>query len=186
MKFIIIFGPQAVWKMTVWYELEKITEIPLCHNHATIEPIIPIFGFKTPQFTILVQEFRKRIFEEVAKSELKGLIFTYLWAFDLASEHEYIESISQIFKKEWGEIYFVELEADLNTRLIRNKGPFRLEKKPTKRNKEKSEHNLLSDYKNHRLNSLPWEITYKNYIRINNTELSPEKVAEIIQKEFSL
>ncbi|GAE48204.1 hypothetical protein JCM21738_5289 [Mesobacillus boroniphilus JCM 21738] len=37
MKFVLIFGPQAVGKMTVGHELEKITELKLFHNHMTIE-----------------------------------------------------------------------------------------------------------------------------------------------------
>jgi shikimate kinase len=32
MKFIIIFGPQAVGKMTVGHELEKTTKLKLFHN----------------------------------------------------------------------------------------------------------------------------------------------------------
>lgn len=33
MKFILITGPQAVGKMTVGQELEKITNLKLFHNH---------------------------------------------------------------------------------------------------------------------------------------------------------
>lgn len=35
MKFILLFGPQAVGKMTIGHELEKITELKLFHNHMT-------------------------------------------------------------------------------------------------------------------------------------------------------
>lgn len=37
MKLVIIFGPQAVGKMTVGQELEKLTGLKLFHNHMTIE-----------------------------------------------------------------------------------------------------------------------------------------------------
>lgn len=37
MKFIMIFGPQAVGKMTVGHELGKITNLRLFHNHVTLE-----------------------------------------------------------------------------------------------------------------------------------------------------
>jgi shikimate kinase len=33
MKFVLIFGPQAVGKMTVGQELAKITGLKLFHNH---------------------------------------------------------------------------------------------------------------------------------------------------------
>lgn len=37
MKFVLIFGPQAVGKMTVGHEIEKITDLKLFHNHMTID-----------------------------------------------------------------------------------------------------------------------------------------------------
>jgi shikimate kinase len=44
MKLIIIFGPQAVGKMTVGQELGKITNLKLFHNHMTIELVSPFFS----------------------------------------------------------------------------------------------------------------------------------------------
>jgi shikimate kinase len=41
MKFVLIFGPQAVGKMTVGQELAKITGLKLFHNHMTIERVPP-------------------------------------------------------------------------------------------------------------------------------------------------
>ena len=43
MKFVIIFGPLAVGKMTVGQELEKITGLELFHNNMTIELVLPFF-----------------------------------------------------------------------------------------------------------------------------------------------
>ena len=43
MKFVILFGPLAVGKMTVGQELEKITGLKLFHNHMTIELVLPFF-----------------------------------------------------------------------------------------------------------------------------------------------
>lgn len=37
MSLVIIFGPQAVGKMTVGHALEDITDLKLFHNHMTIE-----------------------------------------------------------------------------------------------------------------------------------------------------
>ena len=81
MKLILIFGPQAVGKMTVGHELEKMTELKLFHNHMTIELLHPLFGFGTETWR-LSDLFRKEIFEAVSKSDLYGLVFTYVWAFD--------------------------------------------------------------------------------------------------------
>jgi len=35
MKFVLIFGPQAVGKMTVGQELANLTKLKLFHNHMT-------------------------------------------------------------------------------------------------------------------------------------------------------
>ncbi|MCJ8013252.1 AAA family ATPase [Paenibacillus sp. KQZ6P-2] len=186
MKFIILFGPQAVGKMTVGQELEKITDLKLFHNHMTIELVTPFFSYGSPAGNRLVHLFRQEIFEEVAKSDLAGLIFTFVWAFDLQSDWDYVEEISRIFESQGGTVYYVELEADMDERLERNKSPHRLSHKPTKRNLEFSERNLRKTMENHRLNSMEGEIKNSHYLRINNTRLSPEDVAQMIKDKFGL
>ena len=113
MKFVVIFGPPAVGKMTVGYELAKLTGFRLFHNHMTIELVLNFFDYEQPQFHALVAEFRKRIFEEVAASDLTGLIFAFVWALELESERAYIERICRIFREKGADVYFVELEAEL-------------------------------------------------------------------------
>lgn len=186
MKLILIFGPQAVGKMTVGQELAKITDLKLFHNHMTIELVTPIFDYGTKEGQRLVSLFRREIFEAVAKSDLEGLIFTYVWAFDHPSDWEYINNVCQIFESKGGKVYFVELEANLNERIERNKSPHRLKHKPTKRNIEWSENNLKKSMEKYRLNSLEGEITKQEYIRINNTNKSPEEVAKVIKEKFQL
>lgn len=186
MKFVIIFGPQAVGKMTVGHELEKITDLKLFHNHMTIEMVTPFFNYGTDEGKRLVKLFREEIFKAVAASDLPGIIFTYLWAFDSKGDWDYISTISSIFEKKGGEVCLVELEADLDERLLRNRTEHRLQHKPTKRNIERSEQDLLSSVEKHRLNSRDGEITSTNYIRINNTNLSPVEVASLIKDRFSL
>ena len=155
MKFITIIGPQAVGKMTVGQELAKITELKLFHNHMTIELVSNFFSYGSEQGKRLVHSFRNQIFEEVAKSDLEGLIFTYVWAFNMKEDEEYYNNIKEIFRKQGAEIYLVELEADLEERVRRNETENRLLNKPTKRNIEWSKKNLLSDVEKYRLNSLP-------------------------------
>jgi len=186
MKLIIIFGPQAVGKMTVGQRLAEMTNLKLFHNHMTIDLVSNFFDYGSSAGKRLVGLFRQEIFEEVAKSELEGLIFTYVWGFDLAGDWEYVRHISSIFEKENGTVYLVELEAELDERIERNKSDNRLLHKPTKRNIARSEHNLLETMKQHRLNSNPNEIQSDHYIRINNTNLSPIEVATIIRNTFDL
>lgn len=185
MKFILIFGPQAVGKMTVGQELAKATDIKLFHNHMTIELLEPLFGF-SPEMWELSTLFRTEIFKTVAESELKGLIFTYVWAFDMKEDWDFVEQVSEIFEAKGATVYFVELEAELKERLERNKSPHRLQHKPTKRNIEWSEYELKETMKKHRLNSNPGEIKHENYIKINNTDLDAKEVVEIITEKFKL
>ena len=46
-KFVLIFGPQAVGKMTVGQELAKMTDLKLFHNHMTIDLLEPLYGFSS-------------------------------------------------------------------------------------------------------------------------------------------
>lgn len=186
MKLIIVFGPHAVGKMTVGQELSKITNLKLFHNHMTIDIVSDLFENIPKERNRLINLFRKEIFEAFSNSEEYGMIFTYMWAFDRQEDWDYISFVEEIFTSKGAEVYYVELDADYDIRIERNKTENRLLNKPTKRNLEKSEtlfRNLEMEY---RLNSYESEITKTNYIKINNTDLLPEKVASIIKNKFSL
>ncbi|PGM52678.1 AAA family ATPase [Bacillus sp. AFS053548] len=186
MKFVLVFGPQAVGKMTVGQELEKITDLKLFHNHMTIDLVSKFFDYGTKEGSRLVNLFRNEIFEEVSKSNLYGIIFTYVWALDHKSDWEYVENVCTIFESKGATTYFVELEAELDERLARNKTPHRLEHKPTKRDIEWSENNLMKTMEKFRLNSIEGEIQKENYLKINNTNMSAEEVAILIKEGFAL
>lgn len=186
MKFIIIFGPQAVGKMTVGHELEKITNLKLFHNHMTIELVSKFFSYNTKVAKKLVFLFREEIFKAVAESDLEGLIFTYLWNFDGKADWDYVENVVRIFKNKGAEIYYVELEADFEERIKRNKTEHRLEHKPSKRDIVWSENDVKKSNLEHRTNSEEGEIKEENYIRINNTDIDPTTVAQKIKTAFSL
>ena len=186
MKFIIITGPQAVGKMTVGQELVKITNLKLLHNHMTIEVLTKIFDYSRDSFRKLNEEFRIKIFEEFAKSDEEGIIFTTTWDFDDEEEWDRIYKYIQIFKVNNAEIYIVELETNLEERLKRNKMENRLLNKPSKRNLEWSEKDLLKSVEKYRFNSKENEIKEKNYLRIDNTNLNANVVAEMIKNRFKL
>lgn len=186
MKFVLVFGPQAVGKMTVGQELAKITDLKLFHNHMTIDLVSHFFDYGTKEGKRLVHLFRREIFEEVSKSDLYGMIFTYVWAFDMQEDWDYVNEVSRLFESRRGTVYFVELEADVEERLERNKSSNRLEHKPSKRDIEWSEGDLKKSMETYRLNSLEGEIKYSNYIKISNTNLSAQEVAKIIKGKFLL
>ncbi|MHA2339809.1 MAG: shikimate kinase [Candidatus Hodarchaeales archaeon] len=178
MVLILIIGPPAVGKMAVGLELGKLMGYKLLMNHDTIELILKFFKYGSEKFRKLDGLFRSSILEEVASSDLKGLIYTYVTAMNLESEKKYLEKVSNIFIRNERAVYFIELEADLSERLRRNKSKSRIEAKPSKRDLEASERRLLETEKKYIMNSneeYPFFFT-KNYIKINNNNLTPNEV----------
>ena len=101
MKLIIIFGAGAVGKMTVGQELAKITDLRLYHGHMCIEMVIEIFGRRVSKVDARIREI---IFEEFAKSDLYGLIFTFMWSLDQQSSWDNIGHLVDVFRREGAEI----------------------------------------------------------------------------------
>lgn len=179
MKLVLIIGSGAVGKMTVGQELMKITDLRLFHNHMMIEPVIEIFNSFNGG---VIARLREVIFEEFLKTDNAGMIFTYMWAFDMPSDREYVMQVASRFD----EVYCVELVADQSVRLERNKTENRLRNKSSKRDIATSDQRLMREDANHRLVSMPGEIPFENYIRIDNTRLSPDAVVRMIKEKFSL
>ncbi|RVU85956.1 hypothetical protein EOL70_00450 [Leucothrix sargassi] len=187
MHFIILFGPPAVGKMTVGLEIEKQTGIKLFHNHMTIEPVLKIFDFGTPAFRRLVDSFRFQIFEEAAKSDLPGLMFTFVWNLEDKKDRDFVMEACAPFHEAGAKISIVELSANLEKRLVRNKLADRLEAKPSKRNLAFSEKNLLDYHHNHQLNTNgdDLDIPY-NHISVDSSDLSAKETAEVIIEKLEL
>ncbi len=183
MKLVMIIGNAAVGKMTVGQALAGITDLRLFHNHMTIEPVIEIMGRFDGYVT---RRLRQVYFEEFAKSDNYGMIFTFMWAFDLQSDWDYHDWVRSIFAPYGTEFYYVELVTDRETRLQRNQTENRLQHKPSKRDLESSNARLLQDDGRYRLESLPGELPFENYIKIDNTRLPPEAVAAMIKERFAL
>jgi hypothetical protein len=183
---VFIVGPPAVGKMTVGHELALRTGLKLFHNHHTIDLALRFFPFGSPPFQRLVGEFRRRIFEEVAASDLPGMIFTYVWAFDVAADEATVEEYSQIFRAHGAKVVYVELEATQEERLRRNETEFRLAEKPFKRDLTASREQLLELDGKYQLNSRGRFVGRKDYLRIDNTALPPVAVAERIIEVFGL
>lgn len=181
MKLLILIGNSSVGKMTVGQELAKITHFRLFHNHMMIEPVLEIFGSFRGD---VIQKLRTVIFEEFSKSDQYGLIFTFMWAFDMPSDWDYLESVKAIFGLPEEDVYYVELIAPQAVRLARNHTENRLKHKVSKRDVDASDARLIRDDENHRCESLPGEIPFPNYLRIDNSHISPEEAARIIKDHF--
>lgn len=188
MKLVIIFGPHAVGKMTVGEELAKKTGLKLFHNHMSIEGICDIFENIPAERRRLTNLIREEVFKAFAPTDEYGMIFTFMWAFDAKEDWQYLEHVEEIFRSAnpGTEFYYVELEADKDERLLRNRTENRLRNKPSKRNLEKSEERFLKLEAQYRLNSHPGEVQKEHYMRLNNTDLPADEAAERIRQTFGL
>lgn len=181
MKLVLLVGDGAVGKMTVGQELAKITGLRLFHNHISIEPVLEVFGEINKE---VIHDFRESVFRNFAKSDKYGLIFTYIWDFECETDWKEVEHLEEIFKD--AEIYCIELIAPLEVRLQRNVTENRLKHKASKRDIEASNRRVIKCTNEHRVVSREGEIPFKNYLRIDNTNLSPEVVAKMIKEKFDL
>jgi len=183
MKLVIIFGAGAVGKMTVGQELMKITDLRLYHNHMDIELVIEILGCRN---NAAITRIRHVIFDEFVKTDLYGMIYTFMWALDVQSDWAYLDQFVDVFRRSGTEIYYVELVASQEIRLERNGTENRLHHKASKRDIEVSNARLLFEDANYRLFSDDGEIPFENYMKIDNSNLEPDVVAQMIKDNFSL
>jgi hypothetical protein len=182
---VFILGPPAVGKMTVGRGLSGITGLPLFHNHLSIEAVLPVFPFGTEAFHRLVIRFREHMLTEVVQSDLPGLIFTYVWAFDDPGDLEYVKRLKSIFESRDGRVVFAELRAGLEIRLARNESRDRLAAKASKRDVAKSRQRLLDAEARYRMTS-DGAFPFPDHLVVDTSESSPRAAARRIARYFQL
>ena len=181
---VVIIGPQAVGKMTIGEKLKEKIGYTLMTNHDSIEIALRIFSSNKDAKLKLKSKIREDVFNICLENNI-SIIFTFVVDFNTNDDILYLNELKNKFEKTGGHFYLIELEADLQTRLERNKTPHRLECKPSKKNIEWSEKELIESMNIYRMNSIKDEIKFENYIKINNTNLSPNAVCDIIINKFN-
>ena len=181
---VVIIGPQAVGKMTIGEKLKEKIGYTLMTNHDSIEIAIKIFSSNKDAKLKLKSKIREDVFNICLENNI-SIIFTFVVDFNTNDDILYLNELKNKFEKTGGHFYLIELEADLQTRLDRNKTPHRLECKPSKKNIEWSDKELIDSMNIYRMNSIKDEIKFENYIKINNTNLSPNAVCDIIINKFN-
>ena len=130
-NLIIVSGPQAVGKMTVAESLRDKIGYSLMVNHDSIEVSDKIFERGSDAQKELNKLIRANAFQTAIKYDV-DMIFTFVTAYDIEEDIKYLNGLRTMFEATGGNFYFVELSADLQTRLERNVTPHRLESKFTK------------------------------------------------------
>ena len=183
---LFVVGPPAVGKMSVGQAIAERTGLRLFHNHISIELALRYFDFGTPAFHRIDGAIRRLVIGEVAASDLPGLVFTYVWAFNLPEDQAVVEEYARPFRERGARVLFVELEAPQAEWLKRTAGASRLAAKPSRRDLDAVRRDLLDDDARYQLNSGGKFDQRPDYLRINNTHLTPGEVAERVIEHFAL
>jgi hypothetical protein len=184
-ELVLVIGPPAVGKMTVGRAICAASDFRLFHNHHTIEPLLEIFGFGTPPFRVLDKEFRGRVVEEAAVHGVR-LVFTFVWDLENEKSADYVRWLVAPYVDAGLRVSFVELYADLDTRLGRNGTEQRLAHKPSKRDRAWSDANVR-ELEASTMNTDPADpqpgdavIAGFPHLRVDNTDLAPDEVAATV------
>jgi hypothetical protein len=182
-ELLVLFGPPAVGKMTVGRAVCAASDFRLFHNHHTIEPLHEVFGQQSPAFRTLNAEFRRRVIEEAAANDVR-LVFTTVWNLAGEGDADYFRGLVARYTDRGLPVRFVELYADLDTRLSRNNGRDRLAAKPSKRDLAASEAHVREREAAFTMNTspgatLPGDRVLADFphLRLDTTDLSPADAA---------
>ena len=105
MYVVFIYGPPASGKYTIASELNRLTGLPLFHNHLTVDLVSSLFGFGSNAFVRLREQIWLSSFEEAAK-ENRSFIFTF--APESTVSLQFIDRAESAINQAGGQIYYVE------------------------------------------------------------------------------
>jgi hypothetical protein len=186
---LVIFGPPAVGKMTVGRAVTARSGFKLFHNHAVLEPLLEVFDYGTPPFMRLLGHWRRRVIEEAAAAGI-DLVLTFVWGLELEDDARELSDYIRPYVELGATVWFVELYADLDTRLERNRTEHRLAEKRSKRDVTWSDGNVRG-LEQHVMNTgrrgqsdvpTPGELllALHPHLKLDNTLLSPDEAAQTI------
>lgn len=178
---LMILGPPAVGKMTVGRAVADRSAFRLFHNHHSIEMLLDVFDYGTPPFRRLNTEIRSRVIEEAAAAGT-DLVFTFVMGMDEQDEADYLGRLASPYADD---VAVVELVADLDTRLVRNRTEHRLAEKKSKRDVEWSDGNVRQLEADYRMTSEPGRdapgerlLARWPHLAVDNTDLSADETAD--------
>ena len=78
-RLLIIYGLEAIGKLTIAKEVAALTVLKLFHNHISIEVGRVLFEYGDQEYNDLIWKVRLAVFEAAGKNQLPGVVFT--WAY---------------------------------------------------------------------------------------------------------
>jgi deoxyadenosine/deoxycytidine kinase len=184
-KFVLIYGPIGVGKLTVAQELQrKLKDFALIHNHLLLNPAVELHprGKKDPHLANLIMKIFKIFIKEAAEKK-RNIIMTHPYAYSYVYSNgvidtKFVKDMIEICQKNDGVCYPVHLICDLRENI----------KRAT--NKNRRIHKKLIDKKileeKIKDKDLFTSPNIRNNFKIDTTKLSAEKTAAMIKKHFNL
>jgi shikimate kinase len=172
-KFVLLYGPPGVGKLTVGKELASLTGFRLFDSHASIDVIRRVFDFGEGPFWQLVRRLRDDMFEAAAEH---GVDLVTTGAYVYPEDTPLVEGMLGLIERHKGEVILVHLTCRLDVLDERVQSESRSNKM---RSLESSRAGLVRhDYYT--------PIPSRQSLCIDNSDLSPEAVARQIITHYSL
>ncbi len=177
MKLIVLYGPPAAGKYTIAKAVAEKTGYKLFHNHLTVDLLKSVFEFGTPDFFRLSQQMRLDIFEQAAKENIPGVIFTFVY--QKKTDDDFIKKLLDAVEPNGGKVVFIQIYCEKEELLKRV-----TEESRKQFHKMKSPENLSQN-----LSEKDWisSIDFVESTKIDSTHLTPEettsRVLEIINSQ---
>lgn len=181
MKLIFIYGPPGVGKLTVARALAKITGYKLFHNHLIADLVSSIFPFGTKAYSDWAGRIRLILIEAALNTKVKGMVFTFAYGGETyhgLKDDQFVKKIIGAVERHGGQVNFVKLSCNREELKRRVKYPER--KLFAKIHKVRI---LQSVMRKLVLDAL---IPFRKSLIIDNTKLSPKKVAGMIKVYYKL
>lgn len=105
-----LYGAPGVGKLTVARELVGLTGYKLFHNHLTVDLVGALFPFGSEQAGRLTTRFRLELFEEAARANLPGVVFTFVYAH--GDDDPFIQQTLDAVEPHGGQVLFVLLKCE--------------------------------------------------------------------------
>jgi adenylate kinase family enzyme len=175
MNLVFIYGPPAAGKLTVAKALAEKTGYEIFHNHVTYDLYHQVMREKSEEFWEKVGDLRLELIELAAKNDV-NLIFTV--CYEPEDRHKYVDRILASVEKYSGKVYFVHLAPKKEVLFQRVLEDSRKEYKKLKDPEGLKESLVKHDFYQ--------TIDEPNSIKVDNTDVPADQVAEKIITEFRL
>jgi AAA domain len=170
MQLIFIYGDPGTGKLTVARELQKLTGLKLFHNHLTVDLASSLFGYDNPDYFDYVRSLRLEAFERAANANI-SLIFTF-WYSSISQPS--VEKYRQVVESRGGKVLFVRLHCR----------PEILEQRVISASRQNWKIASVPDLRAALENT--GDVIPGTLLEIENSDLSPEIVAELIVTKLEL